>query len=86
MKRRRAVTVEDFFSAPEGEWFYDPEGRELEILDDTTAGIDTPLRVPVAKTTAVRLRLRPGERFTAQYIRGALFIKRVTRRRARRSP
>jgi hypothetical protein len=82
MKQRRIRTVEDLFAAPEGEWFYDPGPRKVEVLDETTEGLDT-VRIPVPKATAARLQLRPGERFTAKYVRGAIVMERVRRRRSR---
>jgi len=60
MKRRRIRTVDDLFTSPEGEWFYDPEGRDLEVIDDTADGIES-VRIPIPPATAARLGLRAGE-------------------------
>ena len=85
MRKRELRTVEDLFSAPEGEWFEVLGPNEVEILDETTEGIDTGLRIRVSPSLVRKHRLRAGEKLSAEYVRGHLVVKRQPSRRSRRS-
>jgi hypothetical protein len=73
------------FSAPEGEWFESRGPLKLEILDETTNGIEEGLLIPVPRSVARRHGLKAGEKLSAEYVRGNLVIRRKSPKRARRS-
>ncbi len=85
MRKREFHTVEELFSAPEGEWFEVPGPHDVEILDETTKGIAQSLRIRIPPSVARKHHLRVGEKLRAEYVRGHLVVTRQPSRRSRRS-
>lgn len=84
MKRREFRTVDELFAAPEGVWFEARGPLNLEILDETTNGIDAGFRIKVPRTLARQHGPKAGEKLTAEYVRGTIVIRRKAPKRSRR--